>query len=83
MRKSGSKTSAMYALYTTKAMVFPIKVVVMKCVGCRKKPARILPVRRFLLLASSMPSLSAARKAVSIPEKKAERIRALIMITIW
>ena len=69
----------MQAPYITKAMVLPTSVVLMKRSGRFRKRARMRADSEEGSSCSFICSLSAAKKAVSIPEKKAEKANALRM----
>ena len=73
----------MQALYVTRAIILQISVVVRKRLGWLAKSASSLPTKLLELRASSIPNLSALKKAASIPEKKAKQMRVSAIKISW
>lgn len=68
--------------YITRAMLLPISIVAMYWPGLRAKILIISDPKAPCFLSNSILSLFEVTKAISIPEKNAERIIAIIMIRI-
>jgi len=77
---TGSNKSAIYIPYITKAILFPINIEIIKFVGFSVNFETRLFAQLPCSLSKNIFNLLAETKAISIPEKKAERIRVIIII---
>jgi hypothetical protein len=76
----GSRILAIAIPYTTRAILFPKSNAPRTLEGSLKKTDRIFAEKRPLFLSSSILSLFELTKAISNPEKKAEKIRDIMTI---
>ena len=74
-----SKICAISIPYTTKAILFPISILTIKFDSCFVKMEIIFEVKLLDFLSSSNFNLLADIKAISMPEKKADNKRVIII----
>ena len=65
----------------TKAVLFPISIAAINQAGLLEKKDKILALKSPFLLSNSILSLLDEIKAISMPEKKAEKEREITAIT--
>ena len=79
---TGSASFAKKIPYKTKAILFPTNIVEIYCPGLLINKLMVFEDAEFCFLSSSTLSLLADTKAISIPEKNAEKIKEKIIISI-
>jgi hypothetical protein len=78
---AGSSNLAIESPYITRAMLLPTSIVAINCEGFARNIDIILDENSPCFRFNSRRNLLDARKAISMPEKKAENINVMIIIT--